>query len=198
MSKIIQAASAIALAAATSTAFAWYGAAPYQPVAPAQQQQAMAEQQRAMMEQHDQAMRDAFAARSQFAEQQLARSEQFQPQYRSHPGFAPAPFTNAPAFPEMAPMPEWRGYPEMPEMPTMPEFGQYPSMPETAFPSAPDSMQERIAAMDAYRAESRKHMEERRAAMRKMHEERRTLRQSNCFERCMHEAAPGEQTTATQ
>ncbi len=183
MSKIIQAASAIALAAATSSAFAWYGAPLCQPVvAPTQ------EQQQAMMEQHDQAIQEAFAARAHLAEQQTVNFGQFQPQHPGRHCFAQQPFA------AMPPMPELGAHPEMP---AMPEFGQYPSMPKMAFPSVPDSMQERIKEMDAYRAESLKRMEERRAAMQDMREQRRAIYPSHHFEHRMHNATPGWSMPAT-
>lgn len=149
--KLIQAASAIALAAATTTAFAWY-AAPYQPVAPtADQHKALIEQQQAMLEQHDKAMREAFEAQRRFAEQQLAWADQNRPAW--------------PAFPERPAMPEFGQYPEAPEFPEMPEFGQFPAMPE--------SLDARRKEMDAYREQTKQRIEERRAAMKQWSEERR-------------------------
>lgn len=149
--KLIQAASAIALVAATTTAFAWYGA-PYQPVAPTpEQHKALVEQQQAMLEQHDKAMREAFEAQRRFAEQQLAWADQNRPAW--------------PAFPERPTRPEFGQYPDAPEFPKMPEFGQFPAMPE--------SMDARRKEMDAYREQAKQRIEERRAAMKQWSEERR-------------------------
>jgi len=144
MSKLIQAASAIALAAATTTAFAWY-AAPDQPVA------SNVDQHRALVEQHEQAMREAFEAQRRFAEQQLAWADQNRPAW--------------PAFPEPPAMPEFGQYPGAPEFPKRPEFGQFPAMPE--------SLEARCKEMDAYREQAKQRIEERRAAMKQWSEERR-------------------------
>jgi flagellar motility protein MotE (MotC chaperone) len=142
--KLIQAASAIALAAATTTALAWY-AAPYQPMAPT------LEQHQAMMEQHDKAMREVFEAQHRFAEQQMAWADQAR--------------QSLPEFPAMPAMPEFGQYPSAPEFPKMPEFGQYPAMPE--------SMDARLKELDSRREQMKQWSEERRAAMKQWSEERR-------------------------
>ncbi|MTW22460.1 hypothetical protein [Allochromatium palmeri] len=157
MSKLIKAASALALAAATTTAFAWY-AAPYQPVAPS------AEQHQAMLEQHDKAMRAAFEAQRQFAEQQMAWAEQARKSWPA-PEFPAHPFASTPEFPEMPPMPEFGQYPSAPEFPERPEFGQYPAMPE--------SMDARLQELDSQREQLKQRIDERRAAMKQWSEERR-------------------------
>jgi len=162
MSKLIQTASAIALAAATTTAFAWY-AAPYQPVAPsAEQHKALVEQQQAMMEQHDKAMREAFEAQRQFAEQQMAWADQARQAWPAVP--APS-FAATPDFPAMPAMPEFGQYPNAPEFPKAPEFGQYPAMPE--------SMEARLKELDSQREQLKQRIEERREAMKQWSEERR-------------------------
>lgn len=192
--KMIQAASAIALAAAASGAFAWYGV-PYQPpVLTQEQQQAMAEQQQAFMEQQTKAMQDAFAAQQKMAEAQMEQLKQFQAQYPVAPGFETLPVPPAPAFPEVPPMPELGQYPAMPEMPAFPEFGQYPSFPaapDMAFPALPDSMQDRMKEMDAYRAESKKRMDERREAFKSMSEQRRAMRSGHSFGHPTYGMGPG-------
>lgn len=162
MTKLIQAASAIALAAATTTAFAWY-AAPYQPVAPTpEQHKALVEQQQAMMEQHDKAMREAFEAQRRFAEQQMAWADQAR---QSWPAFPAHPFATTPNFPERPAMPEFGQYPNPPEFPKMPEFGQYPAMPE--------SLEARLKELDSQREQLKQQIEERRTAMKQWSEERR-------------------------
>jgi len=208
MSKLTQAASAIALAAATTTAFAWY-AAPYQPPVPTQEQQqamaeqqkVMAEQQRAMIEQQNKAMQQAFAAQQQFAKQQ---AEQFQKSQTQVPGpNSGSPFAEAPAFPEMPPMPEMGQYPSMPEMPKMPEVGQFPAMPEMPaapafeYPALPESVQARIKEMDAYREQAKQQREERRAAMKSWNEQRRAMNPHYGFGRPMAEGAPGMYPSVT-
>ena len=176
MPKLIQAASALALAAATTTAFAWY-AAPYS--APTQEQhKAMVEQQQAMMEQQTKAMREAFEAQRKFAEQQIAQFQEMQAKQPALAPFPAHPFAAAPTFPEVPPVPEFGQYPEMPKWP---ELGQFPSVPEMpsapAFerPALPESVQERIKEMDAYREQARQQSEERRAAMKNWSEQRRAM-----------------------
>jgi hypothetical protein len=174
--KLIQAASAIALAAAATTAFAWY-AAPYQPVAPS------AEQHQAMLEQHDKAMREAFEAQRRFAEQQMAWAEQAR---KSQPAleFPAHPFAAMPDFPERPAMPEFGQYPSAPEFPKRPEFGQYPAMPE--------SLDARRKEMDAYREQTKQRIEERRAAMKQWSETRRAQYPTR------HLGEPLSQNTQTQ
>ncbi|NEV62906.1 hypothetical protein [Thiorhodococcus minor] len=194
MSKMIKAASAIALAAATSSVFAWY-AAPYQPpVMTQEQQQAMVEQQQAFMEQQTKAMQEAFEAQKKAAEERMAKLQDMQGQYPTAPGFEPFAFPAAPAFPEMPQVPALGEYPAMPEMPAFPEIGRFPAapaMPELAAPALPSSIQDRMKEMDAYRAESQKRMEARRAALKAMSEQRRAMRANRPFPYPTYGTAPG-------
>lgn len=181
---MIQAASAIALAAATSSVFAWYAAPYQQPVMTQEQQQAMVEQQQAFMQQQTKAMQEAFEAQKKAAEEQMAKLQEMQGQYPAAPGFDPFAFPAAPAFPEMPSIPALGEYPAMPEMPAFPEIGQFPAapaMPEFAAPTLPSSIQDRMKEMDAYRAASQQRMEERRAAMKAMNEHRRAMRANRPF-----------------
>ncbi|EXJ15200.1 hypothetical protein [Imhoffiella purpurea] len=181
-------ASVIALAAASTTASAWYALPPYA-VAPAmtpEQQLEVVEQQKAMMEQQAKAFEQAMEAQRQFAEQQ---ADYFKP-FAQNPetlGFPGHPYGAAPAFPEMPPMPELGQYPAFPEMPEMPEFGQYPEMPKAPefgkAPELPAAVQKRIEEMDAYRAQAKQRMEEKRAAFKQMSEQRRAMHPAPRFDR---------------
>lgn len=216
MSKLIQVASAIALATTTGALFA----------APPQALGMTQEQQQAMVEQQSKAMEQAIAAQRQFIEQRAAN---FRPLTRhpfaadhSFPEVPPMPeFGQYPNRPDMPPMPEFGQYPAMPEMsgapamerpampefgqypnrPPMPEFGQYPSMPEMpAFPAMdrpalPESFNARVKEMDAQRAQARQQMEERRAAMKSMREQRRAMYQAHGFGTV--QGLPCEQIQAT-
>jgi hypothetical protein len=169
MSKLVQAASIIALAAAASSAGAWYNA----PVAPImtpemaeQQMQAISAQHAAMAAQQNKAVEQAMEAHRQMMEQRAADS-------------ARMPFGIDSGFPETAALPEFGQIPAMPEMPAMPELGQYPAMPE--FPSVPDMqiaainefVKTRMEEMDAHRAKVQQGIQERRDAFKAMSEQRR-------------------------
>ncbi|UHD18017.1 hypothetical protein [Thiocapsa bogorovii] len=199
MSKLVQAASIIALAAAASSAGAWYNA----PVAPVmtpemaeQQMQASSARHEAMAEQRNKAMEDAMDAHRRIMEQHAAAFDRMPSEAApAFPGFPPAPefgqypamaempampeFGQYPAMPEMPAMPEFGQVPPMPEMPAMPEFGQYPAMPEfpsvteMQSPTTPEFMKTRLEEMDAHRAKVEQEIQERRDAFRTMSEQRR-------------------------
>ena len=199
MSKMMKVASTLALAATASTALAWHDGSNCVPMPTAEQQKAFAEQQQAMMDQQRKAMEQAFAARKQFADEQIARMKEMQAAYPSTPDFASRPFPSAP---EMPAMPEFGAYPSMPEMPAFPEMGQYPAMPEM-----PAAMQDRMKEMDSYRDAAKKRMDERRQALKTSSEQRRAMRTSHGFGapvyglgRCMEapavSAAPAPQQQA--
>lgn len=185
MSKLVQAASIIALAAVASTAGAWYNALP----APAmtsemaeQRMQALSAQYHAMAEQHAKAMEQATDAQRRMMEQRAAQFaampsgfESMSPEIPLVPAFA-----SYPAIPEMPGMPELGQFPAMPEMPAIPELGLFPEMPD--YPgvhgmegqSASEHMKNRLDERDAYRAKVQQEMQERRAAFKAMSEQRRT------------------------
>jgi hypothetical protein len=155
MSKLAHAASLIALAAAASSAGAWYN----DPVAPVmtpemaeQQMQAISAQHEAMAEQRNKAIEQAMEAHRQMMERRAA-------------DFARMPSGIESGFPEIPPVPEFAQYPVMPEMPTMPEFGQIPAMP--------DFVKTRMDEMDAHRAKVQQGIQERRAAFKAESEQRR-------------------------
>lgn len=187
MSKLAQAVSIIALAAATSTAGAWCdhpNAHAMTPELAEQQMQAISAQHRAMAEQHAKAMKQAMDAQRQMMEQRSAQSAQMPagPQW-AFPEVPPVPeFGQYPAMPQM---PEIGQFPAMPEMPAMPEIGQFPAMPEFAAvqglqtPSAPESMKTRLVQRDAHRAQVQQGIQERRAAFKAMSEQRRAAHQQS-------------------
>ncbi|WP_296804680.1 hypothetical protein [Thiocapsa sp.] len=170
MFKLVQAASIIALAAAASSAGAWYNA----PVAPVmtpemaeQQMQAISARHEAMAEQQNKAIEQAMEAHRQLMEQRAA-------------DFARMPSGIESGFPEMPPVPEFAQYPAMPEMPAMPEFGQIPAMPETPampefgqIPAMPEFVKTRMDEMDARRAKVQQEIQERRDAFKAESEQRR-------------------------
>ncbi|RKT43279.1 hypothetical protein [Thiocapsa rosea] len=173
MSKLVQAASLIALAAAASSAGAWYNA----PVAPVmtsemaeQQMQAISAHHEAMAEQQHKAIEQAMEAHRKMMEQRAA-------------DFARMPSGIDAGFPEMPPIPEFAQYPAMPEMPAMPEFGQIPAMPEMPampefgqipeMPAIPEFVKTRTDEMDAHRAKVQQGIQERRAAFKAESEQRR-------------------------
>ena len=173
MSKLVQAASIIALAAAASSAGAWYNA----PVAPImtpemaeQQMQAISARHEAMAEQQHKAIEQAMEAHRQMMEQRAA-------------DFARMPAGIDSGFPEMPPIPEFAQYPGMPEMPAMPELGQIPAMPELPAmpefgqiperPAMPELVKTRMDEMDAQRAKVQQGIQERRAAFKAESEQRR-------------------------
>ncbi|QGU32400.1 hypothetical protein [Thermochromatium tepidum] len=175
--KLIQAASAIALIATTTTSLAWY-AAPYPATAPsADQFKALIEQQQAMFEQHDKAMREAFEAQRQFFEQQRAWFD------RNRPAWL--------ASPEPPAAPEFGEYPKASELPKRPELGQFPAMP--------DSLEAHRREMDAYREQVKQRIEEHREAMKHWIEERRAEHPSRHLAKLpQHQAqAPVESSTQT-
>ena len=173
--KLMHTVAALALAATTTTTFAWY-AAPYQPVAPGADPQTV-------MAQHDQAMRAAFEAQRQFAAQQMNQM----PPPPARPDFPARPaFAAAPEFPAMPPFGQ---YPAAPEFPPMPEFGQYPALPE--------SFEARRKEIDAYRAQAKQRMEERRAAMQHWREARRAAYE-RAYPMPTQQQAPATATTQTQ
>jgi hypothetical protein len=197
MSKLVQAASLIALAAAASSAGAWYNA----PVAPVmtpemaeQQMQAISARHEAMAEQQNKAIEQAMEAHRQMMEQRAADFARMPsgvesgfPEMPPVPGFARHPampempampeFGQIPAMPEMPAMPEFGQIPAMPEMPAMPEFGQIPAMPEMpAFgqvPAMPEFVKTRMDEMDARRARVQQGIQERRDAFKAESEQRR-------------------------
>lgn len=180
MTKLTQAASLIALVAATSSALAWYPG-PVVPVVAAPPTPELIEQQ----------MQTIFAQHEAFAEQQMKAMEQSMEAERrlldrSHDRFAhwpgplaPLPFADhplaaVPAFPELPPLPELGQYPDLPELgqlparpalPTVPEFGKIPSMS--------GDLKSRLDEMDAHRAQVEKAIAERRAAVKARSEQRR-------------------------
>ncbi|MFB1486046.1 MULTISPECIES: hypothetical protein [unclassified Thiocapsa] len=203
MSKRVQAASLIALAAAASSAGAWYNA----PVAPVmtpemaeQQMQSISAHYEAMAEQQNKAIEQAMAAHRQMMEQRAAELGRMPsgidsgfpelppvPQFAQYPGMPEMPampeFGQIPAMPEMPAMPEFGQIPAMPEMPAMPEFGQIPAMPEMpampefgqmpAMPAIPEFVKTRMDEMDAHRAKVQQEIQERRAAFKAESEQRR-------------------------
>ncbi len=182
MSKLIQAASIVALVAATSTANAWYAPAYPVPTLTQEQRETMAAQQKAMLEQRTKAMEQAMAAQRQFVEQQAAHAKQLQ---ETNPGLMPFggyPLAFEPGFPELPPIPEIGDFPAIPEMPAMPTLG---------YPAGPESLQKRLEEMDAYRAQAQKQMDERQAAMKRMHEQRRAMYPRRAFAHRGFSAAPG-------
>lgn len=181
MSKLVQAASILALAAATSTAAAWYGA-PHAPVMTPelaeQQMQAMSAHHQAVAEQHAKAIEQAMDAQRRMIEQQFAQVDRM-PSGTEWAIPQMPEFGEYPAMPEMPAMPELGQFPAMPEMPAMPELGQYPDMPEfQSFPamqqpSAPEFMKTRLEQRDAQRAKFQQDIQDRRAAFKSMSEQRR-------------------------
>jgi hypothetical protein len=200
MSKLVQAASIIALAAAASSAGAWYNA----PVAPImtpemaeQQMQAISAHHEAMAEQQHKAIEQAMEAHRQMMEQRAADFARMPsgidsgfpemppvPEFAQYPGMPEMPAM--PEFgqmPEMPAMPEFGQIPAMPEMPAMPEFGQIPAMPEMPampefgqmpeMPALPDFVKTRMDEMDAHRAKVQQGIQERRAAFKAESEQRR-------------------------
>jgi hypothetical protein len=196
MSKLVQAASIVALAAATSTAAAWY-AAPQAPVMTPelaeQQMQAISAHHQAVAEQHAKAIEQAMDARRRMIEQQFAHADRMPsgtewafpqvPEFGEYPAMPEMPampeLGQFPAIPEMPAMPELGQFPAMPEMPTIPELGQYPDMPEfqnfpgMQLPSAPEFMKTRLEQRDAQRAKFQQDIQDRRAAFKSMNEQRR-------------------------
>jgi len=196
MSKLVQAASILALAAATSSAGAWYAA----PVAPImtpemaeQRMQAISAHHEAMAEQHVKAIEQSMNMHRKMMDQQTAQFAQWPSAPIAGP-LAGHPFGTEPAFPELPPIPELGQYPAMPEhlsmpefgeipampeMPPMPEFGQYPEIPDfarierRALPAAPEFLKTRLEERDAHRAKVQQEAEERRAAFKAMSEQRR-------------------------
>jgi hypothetical protein len=166
MSKLIHAASIIALAAAASSASAWYNAPVVTPEMAEQHMKAESARHEAMAEQHMKGLDQAMEAHRRMIEQDAAR-------------FAGMPSGVDHAFPEMPPMPAFDRYPTMPEMPAMPELGQYPEMPEfpsiqgMQTPEAPELMKTRLEQMDAHRAKLQHEMQERREAFKTSSEQRR-------------------------
>ncbi|SDW94564.1 hypothetical protein [Thiocapsa roseopersicina] len=188
MSKLVQAASIIALAAAASSAGAWYNA----PVAPImtpemaeQQMQAISAQHEAMAEQQHKAIEQAMEAHRKMMEQRAADFARMPSGIDSgFPEMPPVPeFAQYPAMPEMPAMPEFGQIPAMPEMPAMPEFGQIPAMPEMPampefgqipeLPAMPEFVKTRMDEMDAHRAKVQQGIQERRAAFKAESEQRR-------------------------
>jgi len=188
MSKLVQAASIIALAAAASTAGAWYNA----PVAPVmtpemaeQQMQAISARHEAMAEQQHKAIEQAMEAHRQMMEQRATDFARMPSGIESgFPEMPPVPeFAQYPGMPEMPAMPEFGQIPAMPEMPAMPELGQVPAMPEmpamTEFgripemPAVPEFVKTRMDEMDAHRAKVQQGIQERRDAFKAMSEQRR-------------------------
>lgn len=155
MSKLIQAISMAALAAATSTAGAWY-AAPFQAPAMTQAQQPAAVEQIA-------------ANFRPLTGHPFGAGHAF-------PDVPPMPeFGQYPNMPEMPPMPEFRQYPAMPEMPAVPAMGR-------ERPVMPESFEARIKEMEARRAQAKQQMEERRAAIKSEQEQRRAQSAAHTFE----------------
>jgi hypothetical protein len=154
MSKLVQAASIIALAAVASTAGAWYNAPPAAAMTPE------------MAEQHAKAMEQAMDAQRRMMEQRAAQ-------------FAAMPSGPESMSPEIPPVADFASYPAMPEMPAIPELGPFPEMPDypglqgMQGPSAPEHMKTRLDERDAYRAKVQQDMQERRAAFKAMSEQRR-------------------------
>jgi hypothetical protein len=200
MSKLAHAASLIALAAAASSAGAWYNA----PVAPVmtpemaeQQMQAISAQHEAMAEQQNKAIEQAMEAHRQMMERRAADFARMPsgiesgfpeippvPEFAQYPVMPEMPtmpeFGQIPAMPEMPAMPEFGQIPAMPEMPAMPEFGQIPAMPEMPampefgqIPAMPDFVKTRMDEMDAHRAKVQQGIQERRAAFKAESEQRR-------------------------
>ncbi|QVL51163.1 MAG: hypothetical protein KFB96_12635 [Thiocapsa sp.] len=185
MSNLVQAASLIALAAAASSAGAWYNA----PVAPVmtpemaeQQMQTISAQHQAMTEQQNKAIEQAMEAHRQMMEQRAANFARMPSGIDSgFPEMPPVPeFAQYPAMPEMPAMPEFGQIPAMPEMPAMPEFGQIPAMPEMPampefgqIPAMPEFVKTRMDEMDAHRAKVQQGIQERRAAFKAESEQRR-------------------------
>jgi hypothetical protein len=185
MSKLAHAASLIALAAAASSAGAWYN----DPVAPVmtpemaeQQMQAISAQHEAMAEQQNKAIEQAMEAHRQMMERRAADFARMPSGIESgFPEIPPVPeFAQYPVMPEMPTMPEFGQIPAMPEMPAMPEFGQIPAMPEMPtmpefgqIPAMPDFVKTRMDEMDAHRAKVQQGIQERRAAFKAESEQRR-------------------------
>ncbi|EGV19762.1 hypothetical protein [Thiocapsa marina] len=185
MSKLVQAASLIALAAAASSAGAWCNA----PVAPImtpemaeQQMQAISARHEAMVEQQNKAIEQAMEAHRQMMEQRAADFARMPSGIEAgFPQMPPVPeFAQYPAMPEMPAMPEFGQIPAMPEMPAMPEFGQIPAMPEMPampefgqIPAMPEFVKTRMDEMDAHRAKVQQEIQERRAAFKAESEQRR-------------------------
>ncbi|AFL75239.1 hypothetical protein [Thiocystis violascens] len=216
MSKLIQAASILALAAAASTAGAWYTAPP--------QASAMTQApQPAAVEQGAENFRPVtgrpFGAghafpdvppMPEFGQYPVMPEMPAFGQFPNRPDMPPMPafgqFSNRP---DMPPMPEFGQHPAMPEMPAfgqfpnrpdmppMPEFGQYPAMPEMPEmnrerPAMPEAFEARIKEMEARRAQAKQQMEERRAAMKSEQEQRRAQYAAHSFDagRGMNANAP--------
>jgi hypothetical protein len=200
MSKLAQAASLIALAAAASSAGAWYNA----PVAPVmtsemaeQHMQAISAQHEAMVEQQNKAIEQAMEAHRQMMEQRAADFARMPsgiesgfpemppvPEFARHPATPEMPampeFGRIPAMPEMPAMPEFGRIPAMPEMPAMPEFGRIPAMPEMPampefgqVPAMPEFVKTRMDEMDARRAKVQQGIQDRRDAFKAESEQRR-------------------------
>jgi hypothetical protein len=181
MSKLIHAASIIALAAAASSASAWYNAPVVTPEMAEQHMKAVSARHEAMAEQHMKGVDQAMEAHRRMIEQDAARFAGM-PSGAEHafPEMPPMPaFGQYPTMPEMPATPELGQYPAMPEMPAMPELGQYPEMPELPSipgmqtPDAPELMKTRLEQMDAQRAKLQQEMQERREAFKTSSEQRR-------------------------
>jgi hypothetical protein len=201
MSKLTQAVSIVALAAAASTAGAWYAAPP----APAMTQapQPAAVEQGATISRP--LANHPFGAGHAFPEVPPM------PEFGQYPAMPEMPaFGQFPNRPEMPPMPAFGQHPAMPEMPTfgqfpnrpdmppMPAFGQYPALPEmpampfidSERPAMPEAFEARIKEMEARRVQAKQQMEERRAAMKREREQRRALYVAHGFDAGRNANAP--------
>lgn len=201
MKKIATIASVAALAVASASASAWWGA-PYGSYS-------MSEDQRqAMLKQQTKAMEQMMAAHRQMAQHQAQMVKQMQnrgidPMIMGFPGamgpwsdmgvpeFPATPdmpaFSQAPDFPTMPEIPAFGQVPDFPTMPEIPAFGQmseYPTIPERPGPFAmdmpqpplPAHWQSRYAAMEAQRVKVMKESKARHEkAMAEMSERRKEI-----------------------
>lgn len=177
MKKILTLASAVALAAASVSASAWWGG-PCTPYGMTQ------DQQQALAQQQTKAMERMMAAHRQRAEQMAAQQAQAVKRMQAQ-GMDPMamgfPGTMDPRD-NMGPMDPWdMSMPEYPTMPTMPEYPTMPTMPEPfptnmPQPPVPAFMQDRYAELEAYRARILEESKARHDKMtRRMAERRRKI-----------------------
>ena len=185
MSKLIQAASILALAAAASTAGAWYAAPPQAPAMTQAPQPPAVEQGTANFRPLTGRPFGAGHAfpdvppMPEFGQYPAMPEMPAFGQFPNRPDMPPAPaFGQYPAMPEM---PAFGQFPNRPDMPPMPAFGQYPAMPEMPAvpamtrerPAMPEAFEARIKEMEARRAQAKQQMDERRAAIKSEQEQRR-------------------------
>jgi hypothetical protein len=179
MTKLTQAASLIALVAATSSAVAWYPGpvvplvAPPTPELIEQQMQTIFAQQEAFAEQQMQAMEQSMEAERRLMDRSHERFAPWSGPLAPLP-FADHPLAAVPAFPEVPPLPEFGQYPDLPELGQLPAHPELPPVPEFGkIPSMPDDLKSRLDEMDAHRAQVEKAIAERRAAVKVWSEQRR-------------------------